>query len=496
MIRERWKWLITALCVFIILTVFYLSYQLLNRIRNEEEKKIQLWARAILKKSQILREAGKLFQEIEIEEKNKASLYARATGELANASRPQEINFLLYVIQNNRSVPVILTDSAENILASRNLDSLKSSDTAYLRQELAEMKKKYPPIRIRIYKNISQKLFYKDSRILSHSRTIMDTLVQSFLQDVVENTLQAEVLWLDKNGKIIAYNSQKNLQTLSDSTIQTIRQRLENENNPIRIKDLQGNDTYVYYASTSLIQYIRYFPYLFSAVFILVLLLTVFFYSSSYRLEQDRLWVGMSKETAHQLGTPISSLLGWLEYLGEKNIEPSILMAMKEDLLRLKKITHRFSKIGSKPELQMTDINELIKRFVNYIRHRISHNIQLHVELPEKNIQLPLSEELMEWVLENLVKNAVDAMEGKGNIYLKMEVLPESVKITIRDEGKGIPHSLRKKIFKPGFTTKSRGWGLGLSLSKRIVEEYHAGKLYLEPNAPGSGAVFCIELKM
>jgi Signal transduction histidine kinase len=129
------------------------------------------------------------------------------------------------------------------------------------------------------------------------------------------------------------------------------------------------------------------------------------------------LWVGMSKETAHQLGTPISSLLGWLEYLGEKNIEPSILMAMKEDLLRLKKITHRFSKIGSKPELQMTDINELIKRFVNYIRHRISHNIQLHVELPEKNIQLPLSEELMEWVLENLVKNAVDAM-GRERQYL------------------------------------------------------------------------------
>lgn len=481
-----------AVCLLLIAGVFYLSAILIEKIKYEEEKKIKIWAGAVQKKSELLREAGKLFDEIAEEEKIKANIYARATEELARTNQPGGFGFLLFILQNNRTVPVILTDSKGKIIAHRNLDSVKSADSAYLNQELREMKKKNQPIRLRIFRNIEQFLYYKDSRILTHSRSIMDTLIQNYLQEVAKNSIQVEVLWLNLQNKIIAYHSPDSIKTM-DSPLE-IAQRLENQNPPISVTLPDGSPSRIYYASSSIMKYIRYFPYLFTVVFILILILTVFFYSSSYRLEQDRLWVGMSKETAHQLGTPISSLLGWVDLLEDKNIDERILTSMKEDLKRLKMITQRFSKIGSKPELKTGNICELINQFVVYMRQRVSRNINIHLNIPQKEIALPMSSELIEWVLENLIKNAVDAMQGVGNIYISLEEKPEKICIRIKDEGKGIPPALRKKIFKPGFTTKSRGWGLGLSLSKRIIEEYHGGKLYLEKNDHENGAIFCIEL--
>lgn len=493
MAKERWKWFLGAVCLLLIAGVFYLSAILIEKIKNEEEKKIKIWAGAIQKKSELLREAGKLFDEIAEEEKIKANIYARATEELARTNQPGGFDFLLFILQNNRTVPVILTDGKGKIIAHRNLDSVKSSDTSYLNMELREMKKKNPPIRLRIFRNIEQFLYYKDSRILTHSRSIMDTLIQNYLQEVAKNSIQVEVLWLNQQNKIIAYHSPDSL-TVKINNPEEIAHRLEKQNPPVHVTLPDGSSSRIYYASSSIMKYIKFFPYLFTVVFILILILTVFFYSSSYRLEQDRLWVGMSKETAHQLGTPISSLLGWVDLLEDKNIDERIFKSMKEDLKRLKMITQRFSKIGSKPELKTGDICELINQFVIYMRQRVSRNINIHLNIPQKEIALPMSSELIEWVLENLIKNAVDAMQGEGNIYISLEEKPEKVCIRVKDEGKGIPPALRKKIFKPGFTTKSRGWGLGLSLSKRIVEEYHGGKLYLEKTEHEHGAVFCMEL--
>ncbi|MCX8080450.1 MAG: HAMP domain-containing histidine kinase [Bacteroidia bacterium] len=493
MARERWKWVLGFVCLLLIILVFYFSGLLLEKIRQEEEKKVKLWAGAIQKKSELLREAGKLFSEITEEEKIKATIYARATEALAHNASPSGIEFLLFVLQNNQTVPVILTDSKNKIVAFRNLDSARTSDTAYLYSELREMKKKYPPIRLKLYKGLEQFLYYKDSRILTRSRSIMDTLVNSYLQEVARNSIQVEVLWMGEDNRVIAYNAPDS--SSQPQQTEKILLRLSKQNPPIEITLPDGSKSHIYYASSSILSYIRYFPYLFSVVFVLILILTIFFYSSSYRLEQDRLWVGMSKETAHQLGTPISSLMGWVDLLEDKISDERIMSSMKEDLKRLKMITQRFSKIGSKPELKESSLTALVNNFTEYIQHRISKNIRIHTRVPDKEIFIPMSAELMEWVLENLIKNAVDAMQGHGNIYITLEEKPETIILKVADEGKGIPPNLRKKIFKPGFSTKSRGWGLGLSLSKRIIEEYHDGKLYVEKQLPDKGAVFCIELK-
>ncbi|NLI25358.1 MAG: HAMP domain-containing histidine kinase, partial [Bacteroidales bacterium] len=217
--------------------------------------------------------------------------------------------------------------------------------------------------------------------------------------------------------------------------------------------------------------------------------------SASRKAEQNKVWVGLTKETAHQLGTPTSSLLAWAEILRDRNAAPDIIDEMEKDIRRLKKITERFSKVGSEPLMQPVDLSDLIVRTVDYIRTRVSGDVVLQADVPEYSLMVPASSSLLEWVLENLMKNAVDALEGgKGEVTVFAVRSDEKVIIDVTDTGKGIPRSLHKTIFKPGFTTKSRGWGLGLSLSKRIVEMYHKGKIFVASSEPGKGTTIRIIL--
>ena len=259
--------------------------------------------------------------------------------------------------------------------------------------------------------------------------------------------------------------------------------------------DAPGEYIEVCYSDSLILTRLAYYPYiqlLVAVVFFLVCLVAIL---SSKRAEQDRVWVGLSKETAHQLGTPISSLMAWTEVLRDKYPDDELLPEMEKDVARLRTIAERFSKIGSAPEPQSDDIVALLERVVEYIRRRTSNKVQFVCHFTKRPVNVRMNSPLMEWVVENLCKNAIDAMNGEGTITINVSQNEDCAVIDFSDTGKGIQKSCFKTVFEPGYTTKRRGWGLGLSLAKRITEQYHKGRIYVKNSELGKGTTFRIELK-
>ena len=251
----------------------------------------------------------------------------------------------------------------------------------------------------------------------------------------------------------------------------------------------------VYYADSLLLRRLALWPYVQLGIVLVFVMVAIYALLSSKKSEQNKVWVGLSKETAHQLGTPISSLMAWVEVLRETYPDDVLIPEMGRDVERLQLIAERFSKIGSLPELKSADVREVVSHVVDYIRNRASNRVAIATEMPEEQVEIPLCAPLFEWVVENLCKNAIDAMESKGSITITVRQEANQCAIEVVDTGKGIPSGRWKTIFLPGFTTKSRGWGLGLSLAKRIVEEYHRGRIYVKSSSPETGTVFRIELR-
>ena len=253
--------------------------------------------------------------------------------------------------------------------------------------------------------------------------------------------------------------------------------RLKKENDPIVIEYVPGKSQYLYYGNSSLLNKLKYYPIAFLLIIVLFALLVYNFYRSTKMATENKLWAGMAKETAHQIGTPLSSLIGWLEILKSDTIAETTVLEIEKDIVRLQSITDRFSKIGSEPILEKKDIISETQNSFAYLQSRFSKQVIFSFNAPEFPITVSLNPALFSWTIENLVKNAIDAMRGRGKLDVVIELEGEIVKIKVSDTGKGIPKKQFKTIFEPGFTTKKRGWGLGLSLTKRIVEEYHNGKV-------------------
>ena len=271
--------------------------------------------------------------------------------------------------------------------------------------------------------------------------------------------------------------------------------QMQSNHEPV-VADLgEGITRYIYYDDSDTLKQLRIFPYVQLGIFAAFLLIAYFAFSNARKSEQNLVWVGMAKETAHQLGTPLSSLMAWNEHLLSLGVDENIIIEMQQDVKRLNTITDRFSKIGSQPTLVLENVNEVLVESIDYLKKRTSKNVIYTLELPEETMYAYLSKPLFEWVIENICKNAVDAMEGKGKINVTLLDVPEGLKINIIDTGKGIPKSKFETVFEPGYTTKSRGWGLGLSLCKRIIETYHKGKIYVFNSEPNRGTTFRIELK-
>ncbi|WP_214984961.1 sensor histidine kinase [Tenacibaculum dicentrarchi] len=298
---------------------------------------------------------------------------------------------------------------------------------------------------------------------------------------------------VNKNGDIDLY---RNLDTLKSKKPEYLKAQLaimKGQNSPIMIEYF-GITQYLYYRNSDLLYKLKYYPL--ALLLILGLFLTIVFmvYKSSKVAEQNKLWTGMAKETAHQIGTPLSSLLGWIAILRSENVNEEYIIEIEKDVDRLNTIANRFSKIGSLPKLKKYNIVSETEKAFNYLKSRSSKQINFSFSSDKKELFAQLNIELYGWVIENLIKNAIDAMQGKGSISLKIKDTPKYIKITVTDSGKGIQKSEFKQIFTPGFTTKKRGWGLGLSLSKRIIEDYHKGRIAVQNSEINKGTTFKISL--
>jgi len=282
---------------------------------------------------------------------------------------------------------------------------------------------------------------------------------------------------LTENNKIL---STKNVdENIVDDKLKSaeLLAKLKNQNDPIAIEYVPGKFQYLYYGDSSLLNKLKYYPIALVLIIVLFGALVYNFYKSTKMATQNKLWAGMAKETAHQIGTPLSSLIGWLEIMKADDVDPTTISEIEKDITRLQTITDRFSKIGSEPILEARDIIKETLESYDYLQSRFSKQIIFSFKAPKKAILVSLNPALHSWTIENLVKNAIDAMKGKGKLAVVIEDDGKFVKIKVSDSGKGIPKNQFKSVFEPGFTTKKRGWGLGLSLTKRIVEEYHKGKI-------------------
>tara|TARA_B110000459_G_scaffold35710_2_gene37994 strand:- start:68 stop:1237 length:1170 start_codon:yes stop_codon:yes gene_type:complete len=320
----------------------------------------------------------------------------------------------------------------------------------------------------------------------------------NFLYEIIQANTTIPVILTDSNGVVNQFRNIEAFKMGNEAWVADKIAEMKKQNEPFEI-EFMGGKQLIYYENSTLLNQLRIYPYFQLAVIALFLAMSYFAFSYSRTSEQNKVWAGMSKETAHQLGTPISSLMAWLDYLKESDAEvpQKVITEMEHDMDRLGLITERFSKIGSEPSLTIFSLYEVIEESVRYINSRTSDKVSIFIRDQEKfkEAQVQINKPLFAWVVENLCKNAVDAMEGEGEIVFSFQGIRDTkVLIDISDTGKGVPSNKFKTIFKPGYTTKKRGWGLGLSLVKRIVENYHKGKIYVKSSELDKGTVFRIEI--
>ncbi len=317
----------------------------------------------------------------------------------------------------------------------------------------------------------------------------------AFASTVVTQNTTIPLIITDENGVILNFINIDTTQ--SGNPTRLVQEKLavyRADHAPI-ISDFGNGKSYVYYGESYLLTQLRYFPYVQLAIILLFLFVLLIAISSAHRSIQNQVWVGLSKETAHQLGTPLSSIEAWLELLKEHEVNDEAVLEMGKDLDRLKLVADRFSKVGSAPQLEEENIVPRLDSMVNYMQKRAPHKVKITLYSAESDVPVYMSGPLFDWVIENLIRNALDAMAGKGTIDITVTNTPQQVWVDIQDNGKGIPRHQVKKIFNPGFTTKKRGWGLGLSLSRRIIEKYHHGSLFVKHSEPGKGTTFRIILR-
>jgi len=324
-----------------------------------------------------------------------------------------------------------------------------------------------------------------------NSNTNLDLTLQ-----ILNSNTTTPMIVVFKDGSIQTYSNVNETKIKDPKYVQGLIEKFKSENKPIEVMFEGKVFSTIYYGNSDLLNKLKYYPLALLLIIFLFGAVVFFFYRSSRIAEQNRLWTGMAKETAHQIGTPLSSLVGWTEILKSEHVDPTYIEEIEKDVNRLKTITERFSKIGSMPTLKKMDIVKLTIDSFDYLKARSSDLIDFEISAPDRTLLVNLNEQLYGWTIENLVKNAIDAMKGKGQLLIEILKDDKYVKINVSDTGKGIPKKKFSKIFEPGFTTKKRGWGLGLSLAKRIIEDYHQGKIKVLHSEVGNGTTMQILLKL
>lgn len=494
--KQRWKIALVILALGIIGASLTYSNLIVNEIRQEERKKIELWAEAIRKKAKLVNYTSRLFDKLREEEHKKVNLMASAWKIVAKPDFLEDYTFITDVIGSNTEIPVIIVDENWNYLLSRNIDTALVNDKGWVKREIELMRKTYDPIEVPIAGSGKQMLLYKDSHLFSELQRVMKDLIKSFISEVVVNSASVPVIYTDHTQEtVIDFGNIDSTMIEDPAFVQMRLETMRSHNDPILV-DL-GNDqqNFIFYEDSFLLTQLQYYPYVVFFFIIVFLLVAYLMFSTFRKAEQNQVWVGLAKETAHQLGTPLSSLMAWLELLRSKAVDSETIDELEKDVKRLETITDRFSKIGSQSKLTEQNVEMVLNRALDYIKNRVSQKVNFSISINEgENITALINPPLFEWVVENLCKNAVDAMEGQGNISVYVMDLSNRVVIDVADTGSGIPPSKHKTIFEPGYSTKTKGWGLGLSLAKRIIENYHQGKIYVKSSEAGKGTTFRISL--
>ena len=335
---------------------------------------------------------------------------------------------------------------------------------------------------------------------MAQKEYIQNPSLSNLTFEVLQRSGINPMIQVDELGRIIEFrNIEWDMETQDSTELYSILEKIKKENDPILIqfRNQEGSlivNQKLYYGNSSTLKKLKYYPLALLLIIFLFGAVLYFFFKTSRVAEQNKLWAAMAKETAHQIGTPLTSMVGWVTLLKEKQKKSIPLIEIEKDIARLNLITDRFSKVGSDPELISSDLTSVVRETVTYLQKRSSEHIIFKVDLPDKKVVIPFNSQLISWTLENLIKNGIDAMKGKGTLDVKLLDKGTQVEILVSDNGYGMKKEVAYKIFKPGFTTKTRGWGLGLSLAKRIIVDFHKGKISVLKSVLGKGTSFQILL--
>lgn len=525
--KQRWKLGLIGIAILMVGASLWFSSRIVSKVQDKELDRVQQWADAVKRKSELVNLTNTTFNELsaalkELKERDrqKVEMWSAATKEF---NKPlDDYTFILKIVKENSGIPMILTNMKEEIVKSHNLEPVEEFirsqiildhpeesdsfiDSVFnqvnndsLKSFISFWRENREPIEIDLFDGEKQKIFYFDSIYyrsikLEELQRSRDSLSKAFTRELIDNEHLVPVMFIDKNTReVIATN----IDEYDSTNTEEIIARLSAENDPISVKLSNDNEGIIYFEFSPEITQMKYFPYVQFFIIGLFVLIAYLVFSTFRKAEQDQVWVGMAKETAHQLGTPISSLMAWNQLLEAQGVKEDITKEIDKDIQRLSTVTNRFSKIGSEAILDEEDLVKLLHNVVDYLKKRISSKIELTCESKADSIKAMVNPSLLEWVIENITKNAVDAMDGSGKIQIVIEQIEDWVQIDISDNGKGIPSNKLKTVFQPGFTTKKRGWGLGLSLVKRIVEDFHKGKVFVHQSEVNVGTTFRILLKV
>ena len=325
------------------------------------------------------------------------------------------------------------------------------------------------------------------------TKSLEDDNISNLTLEVLRNNSTTPMIKVNKNGEI-EFNNINNLNSKDSIKISKLIRKFKSENKPIKISYNNEVIETLYYGNSDVINKLKYYPLALILIILLFISLIYFYYKSSKSASLNMLWTGMAKETAHQIGTPLTSLMGWVEILKNKNIDPNYITEINKDIDRLNIISERFNKIGSKPVLKKYNLSSLTKESLDYLQTRLSNKVKIEFKSKDTNLDCLINEQLYSWTIENIIKNSVDAIKGDGNIIVSIVEQKTTLEVSITDNGSGINKNEFKKIFNPGYTSKKRGWGLGLSLSKRIIEDYHNGKIFVKYSEKNVKTIIQIEL--
>jgi two-component system, sporulation sensor kinase D len=509
--KQKWKILLLFIAIVLVAISLFFSNRIVNKVAERERERVTQWADAIKKRAELVRLTNRTFNQLREKELAEMELWIAATKEISKSTPLDGVisyDLPLKIINRNNDIPVIVLDQDLNFSTYINLDfSLEDIARNYPDLDKKEVKHQFedtlvklakswekinPSFTIEIYKGLFMTYYYSDSRDIIRLEKERDSLISAFNRELIDNADLVPVILVDSTKqRVIASNLTEDLQ---DSLIRSeALKKLAQSNEPLLISFDKNQRSYLYYADSPELKQLQYFPYIQFLLVGLFIFIGYVIFSTFRKAEQNQVWAGMAKETAHQLGTPLSSLMAWIELLKSANIDPTITEEMNKDIQRLTQITDRFSKIGAGAQLNDINICATIWDITDYLKTRVSKKVHFCVDC-QKDITVRHNAALMQWVIENICKNAVDAMEAEGELKIVVHKQNNKVFIDITDTGKGMTKNQMKTVFEPGYTTKKRGWGLGLSLAKRIIKEYHKGKIFVLQSELNRGSTFRIVL--